>query len=754
MSNVAEELITDDFISAMGKKGIKDRIDLVLHFPKKYRDFRELDPSLDNVHENRGEGSDVYLRVKLLGDPAIKPGQGRKPGMMKVRVDDGKRQYFITRFGGVFPWRRFKGGSLVHVAGKVAHDDYNDCITIKNPELVPQDVQGRIAPVYPACGKEYSTDDVAASVAIAVDIYLKEAERRVCSAIGATSQSIASQVSDDFNSVAQIIKAAHFPMSIKHLEAAKKAIRLINALYVVVKVRESHHRPPNERSAIYYSVEDIVEQLKNVPFKLTEEQKRSVWTMTQQLATREPMDHLIYGDVGCGKTVSYLMPALLAAKQGKQVVILTPNVLLAKQVHKDALAYGPDVESHLIISGISKKEKDAIDLTKTPILVGTSTLFKFLEKNKDFNGADLLICDEQQKLGAGQKEILTAPFTNIVEATATPVPRTVAHSIYGSKAVSFIEEAPVKKDIKSIIVPPSAKREAWENMQRIIANGDQVAVICPNRVQLYTWFDASMTSDDEEEELLANLKKAGLAKATVIKKTGKTYQVRLRQKNTRIFETKEDANQNIEGVKVTKWEEVAGAENAAESKRNVEAVGQLWEKQYPGKVVTIHGGMTTDEKIECMKRALEPECSVIVTSSLIEVGLTFPRLRALMIQSSDLMGISTLHQLRGRLARHGGEGLFMMGLLKEVDEVSERTIERLTVLTKETRGSKLAEADMYHRGMGDLSATGVIQSGNMEALFPAMKILPSDLSEFLVRMEAIKRQEEKKHVDAGVALTA
>jgi len=746
MSNIAEELINDEFVSAMEKKGIKDRIDLVFYFPKKYRDYRELDKSLDDVVESRGEGSDVYVRVKLLQNPGFKQGGGKRPGMMKVRVDDGRRQYFITKFGGIHAWRRFKAGNMVHIAGKVHYDDFGQCYTVKNPEIITPDIQGKIAPVYTACGKEYGSEKIAPLISIAVELFIQDAEKRICLAIGNTSQGIAAQVSDNFKSVAQILKAVHFPVSVKHLELAKKAIRLINALYVVVKVRESHHRAPNERSAIVYSVDDIKNQLKHVPFQLTDEQKRSIWSQTQQLASREPMDHLIYGDVGCGKTVSYLIPAILAQLQGKQVVVLTPNSLLAKQIHKDCQAYGPQCPSNLIIQGIKRKELNEIDLSKKPILIGTSALFKFIENSDEFDGADLLICDEQQKLGTSQKDKLTKEHTNIVEATATPVPRTVAHSIYGDKAVSFIEEPPVKKDIESVIIPPSQKREAFEKMKEIIASGDQVAIICPNRIQMYTWFDASLTSDDDEEDLLANLKKAGLSKVTVTQHRGKNFNIRCRMRNTDLFETKEDADQNIDGVKVTKWEEVAGAENALESKRNVEAVGQLWEKQYPGQVVTIHGGMKTEEKIDCMAKALDPECRIIVTSSLIEVGLTFPRLRALFIQASDLMGISTLHQLRGRLARHGGKGLFMMGLLKELDEVSERTVERLTVMTQETRGSKLAEADMYHRGMGDLTAKGVIQSGNVLALFPGMKILPSDLSDFLVRMQDIKRQEQKEDI--------
>jgi RecG-like helicase len=742
VSNLANQLISDELIEAMEKKGVHDRIGLVFHFPKKFKDFRKRDTSLADVLTQSGVGSDVYLRVKLMSSPNFKTGSGKRPTMVLANVSDGIRTFPIARFGNAFVWRRLKAGDYIHISGKIFMDDFNGVHSVKNPDLVPADMQGKIAPIYSPRGKDFNSEQVYTAVTVALEILLKQAEQRVCEAVGLTSPDIACAVTDDFRNVSEILKAMHSPVSIAQLDAARRSVRMINALHVIIQIKESHHRSPHERASISYAVDEIKQVLKNVPFTITDEQKRCVWNVTQQLASREPMDHLIYGDVGCGKTVSYAIPSILAQHHGKQVVILTPNSLLAKQVTKDIKEYGPETPSHLVIRGVKKKELDKIDLKERPIIVGTSAVFKFLTNNPNFDGVDLLICDEQQKLGTSQKEILTHPFTNIIEATATPVPRTVAHSLYADKAVSFIEKAPVKKDIKTVIVPPSSKRKAFELMKSFIESGDQVAVVCPNRVQLYTWFDAQITSEDDEDILLSNLKQAGLSKIEIQKKTGTNYRVRCRQRITNIFETKEEADENIEGVKVTKWEEVQGAENALESKRNVIAVGELWNEMYPGRVVTIHGGMTPDEKLACMDQAMQDDCAVIVTSSLIEVGLTFPRLRALLIQASEMMGISTLHQLRGRLARHGGDGLFMMGIKTELEDTPEKTIERLEALVHETRGSKLAEIDMYQRGVGDLRKSGVIQSGNVKGLFPDLKILPSDLTEFMARTEFLKRKSE------------
>jgi len=744
VSSFVNDLIPDELIEALEKKGVKDRVDLVFHFPKKFRDFRKRDESLDGVLKENGEGSEIYLRVKAVGKPNVKRGERGRPARVSAMVTDGHKTFPLSRFGNAHPWRRVNAGDHIFIAGKLVMDDFHKCHTVKNPDIVPSHLQGKIAAVYSPRGKKFNEDAVATAVTIAVDTFLQEAEQRVCRAIASTSQEIASRVSNEFKTVGAILKAMHSPASIAQLEDARSSIRLINAMHVIVQLKESHYRAPDERSSIIYAVDDITRILKNVPFQLTKEQKLSVWKITQQLASREPMDHLMYGDVGCGKTVSYLVPAILAAEQGKLAVVLAPNSLLAKQIAKDAAQYGPDIDSHLVIRGVKKKELDQIDLKKRPIIIGTSAIFKFLTNNPDFDGADVLICDEQQKLGTNQKAELTRPFTNMIEATATPVPRTVAHSIYSDKAVSYIEEAPVKKDIQSVIVPPSSRRRAFERMEEVIKDGDQVAVICPNRVQLHSWFDLNLSSEDDEDTVIANLKAAKLTKITVHKKTGLNYQIRCRQRIENIFESKEEADENIEGVKVTRWEEVQGNENALESKRNVIAVGEMWEKMYPGRVVTIHGGMTPDEKLACMEKAMTDDCAVIVTSSLIEVGLTFPRLRALMIQSAEAMGISTLHQLRGRLARHGGKGLFMMGIKSELDVAPEKTVDRLEALVKEKKGSVLAQIDMYQRGVGDLKKSGVIQSGNIKGMFPELKILPSDLSDYMRREELRQRAAQKE----------
>lgn len=751
MTDYGAELIPDDLMEAMAKIGISERFGLLFHFPRKYNDFRKSDPSLAGaMSSGKIDGDRVYLRVKLLRKPAIsnvsKPGR-KMPPMMRVQVTDGVNNFYLSRFGNTMPWRRLKEGDYAYITGPIEYDTFNSCHTVKNPDLVPPEFQGKIAPEYSGRGKEFGPDQMADTVDLALKLYLKDAEKYICQTLGCPTKVAAEKVSSQFESIAEILAEIHRPKSGKRLNEARAAIRLLNAMNAINLIKDEHERPAHERAAIYYDGDDIKKVLENVPFALTGEQKRCVWNITQQLTSRKPIDHLIYGDVGCGKTVSYIIPAICAQRAGKQVVIVTPNSALSQQIFESFQEYGGGTPGHLVIQGVGKKKLDSINMDEKPVLIGTSAVINFMVKREekgDHTGADLVIFDEQQKLGTKQKESLIKPFTNVIEATATPVPRTVAQSVYGDKSVSYIENAPVEKRITSHVVDIADRANVFAHLKKVIDAGDQVAIICPNRIQNYVWCTMKLTTELDDEDLAKKLRAAKLLDAE-IKGSGKTKEVKFRQHITRVFDSKEDADSNIEDVTVNQFGEVNGKENAREAVRNAESLAEKWEEYYPGRVVLIHGGMTTSEKLKGVEDALKDTCSVVITTSLVEVGLTFPRLRALLVQEADKMGISTLHQIRGRLARLGGEGTFYMGLPKSVANTNEKTLDRLQALVNETRGSRLAEIDMMQRGVGDLRKSGILQAGQCEGLFPTLKVLPIDLQNY---MELAMRGIQKTNYEA------
>jgi ATP-dependent DNA helicase RecG len=152
-----------------------------------------------------------------------------------------------------------------------------------------------------------------------------------------------------------------------------------------------------------------------------------------------------------------------------------------------------------------------------------------------------------------------------------------------------------------------------------------------------------------------------------------------------------------------------------------------WEKHFPNNTVMMHGGLSDEEKLKAVSIAKSNEKQFIIASSMIEIGLTFPHLKTVIVVDPQNMGVSTLHQIRGRLVRHGGEGLFYMFVNKPEADVPEEYVQRLRLLEEFTKGSQLAEQDMLLRGFGDLSSIGLSQSGLKKSIFNGAKILPEDL---------------------------
>tara|TARA_Y100001934_G_C12101821_1_gene654318 strand:- start:157 stop:849 length:693 start_codon:yes stop_codon:yes gene_type:complete len=156
-----------------------------------------------------------------------------------------------------------------------------------------------------------------------------------------------------------------------------------------------------------------------------------------------------------------------------------------------------------------------------------------------------------------------------------------------------------------------------------------------------------------------------------------------------------------------------------------------WNKHYPDQVVMLHGGLSNEEKVSAIKQAKSGEKKIIIASSIIEVGITIPELRLLVIVNPEQLGISTLHQIRGRLARLGGDGLFVMLLKTERYETDEDSLVRLRAIEKFKKGSQLAEQDMLQRGFGDLSSLGTNQSGHVKSIFRGLRLLPEDIFNYI-----------------------
>lgn len=539
-------------------------------------------------------------------------------------------------FGAVTAYKDIEDGHMALV--RASFREWNGVIQLGDLELLPSHYIGRVVPRYRANRRLGTKDKLEDLAKDALSSSRQQAVATILQQARTDEKTLLHAADTGFHSLEAVLCALHAPISLEEADLAKSAAKKLSVAALLLSRDRFLRRPSEPRSVIPNLEPNLSIWEERLPFELTSDQKTAIREICSDLAHHQPMLRLLSGDVGTGKTMTYLLPALAAQRAGFKVAIMIPNVLVANQVAQELRNLSPETPS-LLLGGASKGKPD---LSGNPIIVGTTALLGRLANYP----LDLLICDEQHKLSEQQRSKLIQPWTNVLEATATAVPRTAALVEFGAMDVSVLKECPYQKTIFTRVVPcdPAAKKSVMAHLKSICAAGNQIAVVYPR-----------LSNSDRGR----------------------------------------------------------GAEDAA----------FLWEVQFPGQVVTIHGRMEDDEKEEAIQRMKQREAMVLVATTVIEVGITLPSLSAILITDPDLLGLAQLHQLRGRVARHGGNGYCYLAPSRELDE---DTIERLKLMEMYDSGFALQEADMLARGMGNL-ISGEEQTGNPSILFQGVKLLPEDL---------------------------
>lgn len=608
--------------------------------PKRYCDYTRLSEGKDVL------GEDVYtLHVTMVSRPSQHPVKNYFSFQMETA--DGVR---IT--GHVFgklqfsPWRTVQNGERLVVHGMIKMFGGRLFMT---PERVPDFWVGRIRPVYKGVPGRVSAE----AIETTVQQILRNPEHMI-HAVAKMRREMGSR--DPGEAIARTaLMALHAPRS---PEDAEKALLLARKLSVhAILASQDALRVVNPDSQIVIVPRVVAELARALPFPLSESQREAVKSIVRELGETRPARHLLSGDVGSGKTAAYLLPAAAAHKSGAKVAIMMPNTLLAEQVFRDLRAWWPEIPAALVTAG------ETVSLKDNPMIVGTTAI---ISRARRANWVpDVLVLDEQQKLSREQRDALTGPHTNVIEATATCIPRTAALVAFGAMSVSTLEPH-VEKTIHSKVVDAKDKQAVFQKLREIVDQGGRIACIYPLR------------SNPESDE---------------------------------------------------------GAEDA-EMRKTVMGSVALWEKFYPGKVATLHGGMDDAAKAAALESVRDGRCPILISTTVIEVGITIPELRALMVVHAERYGVSTLHQMRGRVARNGGEGWFFMYLpdrpapeamqIPEEKEKWKDINDRLELLERESSGHKLAELDMNRRGFGDLASDANRQHGKSLGLFRGLVLRPED----------------------------
>lgn len=607
---------------------------VLLRLPKGYRDC-STPTTLNRALES---GVPSYLVLKVYNKSE---NWNASPPRISFRVSDEEgTEGWVTIFGNTFPFKSFKPGDDLHLYGNVK--EWNDQPQMTSPVLVPENDRGRMAALYRGVRGRVAAETMAFMAREALSSHLDEAVSMVTDAIGMDEGEIRWKNPQGIGSIRGIITSLHSPSNMKEAYQAMLSAKQLAIVQIKAAAARVRNRAHSAKSLVKIRWDKVAALADKLPYPLTNDQKAAIREIVEDLRSDMPMRRLLSGDVGTGKSLTFMIPAVAAHDAGAAVCIMTPNILLARQVVKEMGRFFPGVPVHYAESG-KRIKKD-----NQSILVGTTGVITAVRKAG--RSIDLLICDEQHKLSREQREALVEDHTNYLEATATAIPRSMALITHGGMDVSVLRTSPVPKDIKTRYVTRDKMREMYDFLTRIMDRGGQVAIVYPRVAE----------SDDQD-------------------------------------------------------------------KLNIEHAAQWWKKKFHGQVGSLHGRMSQEEKISVMDGMLNGQYQLLITSTVIEVGVTIPALRAVLVIEPNRYGTSQLHQLRGRVAREGGVGYMFM--LEPAEEMDEETLSRLMLVEGETDGFALAEKDMELRGFGDLSESSDSQFGSSMTLFVGLKLKPSDMVE-------------------------
>lgn len=645
-----------ELTAKLQRVGIEAPYECLLWLPRKWLDYScVIDAKELHVHL----GQTVVLSVTM----AAKASKGAEKGQFTVPLEtDCGQQFYATIFGNLFfsPWKNIAMGARIWIAGKPHL--YQEQLQLRKVELVAQQDVGRIMPIYSGKSGVIAAEAVRMAIQEAMDTpyALDDAVVATRQAFGGMDEATITNKAGIGGSLRLLLQSLHRPASRGMIEWACEAARQLAIAHLRYCAQTATVRPLRVQSILRISEQALDQALAALPFAPTRgdrSQEYAIREIVRLLAEPYPMDAILTADVGVGKTLCYMVPAVLAQARGARVAVLIPNSILGAQIISEFQACFPKAPAKLVAEDTSDAD---IPWGENPVLIGTTKLFGLARKRQW--KPNILIIDEQQKLSRDQRTRLAAEDTNVLECTATPLPNTIALLTYGGKDRIEVDKQHAVKTIHSHVVRQHHRALMFRRMDEMVRSGGRVAVI-------YARVDAG-----EESNRLS-----------------------------------------------------------------VMTAARQFEQRYPGQVVALHGRMTPEEKSSTMALAKSGQRRIIVSSSILEIGVTIPELRMMIVVNADRFGVSTLHQMRGRLVRNGGEGWFFAYIPdQDADQtedgrgVAASTLARVALLTQSTNGFRLAELDMELRGFGDLIGDGTDRnSGKSRTLFRGLDLMPADVAGLL-----------------------
>ncbi len=695
----------------LAKLGIKTVKDLLWHFPIRYEDYSRIIP-ISEIEP--GQKVNIQGEVLKMSNRMIFP---KKMSVTNALVGDETGAVKVVWFNQPFIANSLKEGTLVSLAGKANLDKHGLYLSSPTYEKI-QDIEfknynlthtGGLIPIYP------ETEGVTSKyLRFLVKPLLKDLE---------VPDPLPEEMIKKHNlpSLSEALNKIHYPASNQEAETAKERLAFDDLLLFQLKALLERRKLNQLKSVRIKFDKDLIQGfISRLPFELTKDQKVAAWEILKDLEKTYPMNRLMEGDVGSGKTVVALMGAVQVAKgrlpasrQGYQSVFMAPTEVLANQHFKTmSELLGEDFLNIGLLTGseaklnnkvVSKEElKNKIFEGEVNIIIGTHAV---IQKSVHFKNLAFVIIDEQHRFGVNQRKALLKQsesklVPHLLSMTATPIPRTLALTIYGDLDISIIKEKPKNRHrIITKVISPSQRKAAYKFIREEVNSGRQVFVICPR-----------IERPAADVELVFGMQRP-------VSKMGRSQR---------------------QAISALGWQEAKAVQ---------EEYKKLSEEIFPDlKVAMLHGKMKPKEKNEVMNNFKDKKYGILVSTSVVEVGIDIPNATIMMVENSERFGLAQLHQFRGRVGRGEHQSYCLL-----FSSTSDKNInQRLKALVECDDGFELAEKDMTIRGPGEFF--GVKQSGlpdlamaslaNVElikkARFEAMLLLKSDHG--LLKYPELKKQ--------------
>lgn len=622
----------------LNKLGIFTAQDLMMYFPKKHIDYSSR-TLIKNLKE--GQTTTVFGFIKSVSSfntrnnlSVTRVVIGDESGRFELSFFNAKgNRYLLQRMKTQFPQN-----AGIMVSGVVKMNNYSGQLTMDKPTYsimtgeFKEDANSnlniaRIVPIYTICE----------------DLSIKTLRKAIFNAIELYKNDIKNIVPDFIRERLGImnkkdaVKQIHFPETMNNLEHARFSLIFEELFLIQLKLIRLRENTAKTTSAYNLQVhkDGLVQKfIAGLPFELTSGQKQAVNEILQDMNSDAPMQRLLQGDVGSGKTVVATIMLLAAVENGYQGALMAPTEILAQQHYNNLVQWltplGLSVGLFLGSHGKKVRQKFETDLKngQMNIAVGTHAL---IQENVDFNNLGAIVVDEQHRFGVKQRNILKRKSQNpqMLTMTATPIPRTLALTVHGDLDLTVINELPKgRKPIKTILT--GSHRQVWDLIKQEVESGRQAYIVYP--------------LIDESETLSA--------KAATIE------------------------------------------------------AEKLQQEIFPQfKIGLLHGKLKNDEKEKVMKDFKDGKYDILVSTTVVEVGVDVPNATVMVIENAERFGLSQLHQLRGRVGRSSLQSYCVL----ITSSRSQETRERLGIMTETNDGFVIAEKDLQLRGPGEF--LGTRQSG-------------------------------------------